>query len=528
MIRAGRSRITNSRLLQGHAAVGIVLSLFMYLSLYFGLFAIFKPFIEVWEKPSRHFPTIDATLVDYEPMLDEVLSDPDFPKNRIIVDLPGFHEDPALKIHHQFSAKACFNPAAQEKIQDEGRQTSLAMFLNGMHYARPLAKTGLFAFGLVAAGGLYLIVGGLLLVYRIRFRSAGKTQRSRFSFWHRQLLTWTAPLFLLIAICASVMGLSFDGSGPLSTIVTKGEKPNIRPIIGPVLFPEDAPLTAANRPAVMLPIRDLVRRAQQIDSGIRFQRLTLINWNDQTARIKIEGFDPRRPFLNGVTNQPSIVLDAQTGEVIAHKRVADRPWCVLLTESVYFIHLLFGVGLLTRSVVFLAMAACWVAIFLGVMLWLEKKKTPFKDKAPFYHWMDKFSLAVMVGVIPATGVLLVLQWLLPFDLAHRLVWQQGFFFNAWLATLCWSFYEIDSKAAAKKLLFVGAVLFMFAPVLHGLKTGFGPQELMQGGMAGIFAVDAGFFISGLLLLTASFRLPSDNKKAIQPWMPKHGKGYGNV
>jgi hypothetical protein len=28
-----------------------------------------------------------------------------------------------------------------------------------------------------------------------------------------------------------------------------------------------------------------------------------------------------------------------------------------------------------------------------------------------------------------------LQWLLPFDLADRLVWQQGVFFNLWLASL---------------------------------------------------------------------------------------------
>jgi hypothetical protein len=162
------------------------------------------------------------------------------------------------------------------------------------------------------------------------------------------------------------------------------------------------------------------------------------------------------------------------------------------------------------------------------MLWLEKKKTPFKGKAPFYHWMDKFSLAVMIGVIPATGLLFNLQWLLPFDLDHRLVWQQGGFFNCWLATLCWSFYEIDSKAAAKKFLFVGGMLFMVAPVLHGLETGFGPRGLIQGGMIDILAVDVGLFISGLLLFAVSFRLSADDRKTIKSLAPKHEKRYGNV
>jgi hypothetical protein len=69
------------------------------------------------------------------------------------------------------------------------------------------------------------------------------------------------------------------------------------------------------------------------------------------------------------------------------------------------------------------------------MLWFEKKASPFEGKAPFYHWMAKRSLSVMIGVVPATGALFNLQWLLPFDLADRLVWQQGVFFNLWLASL---------------------------------------------------------------------------------------------
>ncbi len=525
---SNRSRITNSRLLRWHAAVGIMLSLLMYLSLYFGLFAIFKPFIEVWEKPSRHFPVVDVSYIDYEPMLAEVLTDPDFPKSNILIDLPGFYEDPALAIYHQFTPKNVFNPATGEKLKDEGRQTSLAMFLNGMHYGRPLMKAGLTVFGLMAAGSLFLIVGGLFLVYRIRFKSTGKTVRGRYSLWHRRLLTWTSPFFLLIVLCASVMGISFDGAGLLTSIVTKGEKNDIRPIIGPVLFPEAKPVTPANHSATMLPIRDLVKRAAEMEPVVRLQRLTLINWGDPTARIKIEGFDPRRPFLNGVTNRPTIILDARDGSLIEHRRVGDRPWSVLLTEGVYFIHLLFGVGILLRTLVFLAMAACWVAIFFGVMLWLEKKKKPFKGKAPFYHWMDKLSLAVMIGVIPATGVLFTLQWLLPFDLENRLVWQQGAFFNCWLATFCWSFHEIDSKAAARKFLSVGGALFMCASVLHGLKTGFGPQALIQGGLTNIFAVDAGLFIFGLLFLGISRRLPVKNKETARFPAPKQKKRYGNV
>ena len=34
---------------------------------------------------------------------------------------------------------------------------------------------------------------------------------------------------------------------------------------------------------------------------------------------------------------------------------------------------------------------------LGVMLWLTKKAKKFNGKAPFYHWMAKLSVAVIIG-----------------------------------------------------------------------------------------------------------------------------------
>ncbi|WP_044350360.1 PepSY-associated TM helix domain-containing protein [Dethiosulfatarculus sandiegensis] len=500
------SHVYKQRLYRGHVAMGIICSLLLYNSLFFGLYAIFMPYIRVWEKPSRHFPTMEITEINYEPMLEEALSDPNLSGEEILLDLPGAGEDPALQISQRHSPKIVFNPITQKRIKDEGGSSNLAMFLNGMHYGRPLKKLGTTIFGLVAAGVLFLIIGGLILISVLDFKGSKKSNRNIFSFWHRKLLLWGSAPLLIIVLCATVMGLSFVGSGPLVYLTTHGEKTNIRPLILPVLFPKDKPIPKLNEPVPMLPLKELIKKAQKVNSNINFQKLTLINWGDKSAKIKLEGYNPYVPFLNGVSNKPSIVLNGYDGNLIKQSKVMDRPWGVLLTDSVYFLHLLFGVDIFTRSLVFLLMLGCCTGIALGVMLWLEKKKKYFGKNIPFYHWVSKLSLAFMIGVIPATGILLNLQWLLPFDMKDRLIWQQGLFFDFWIAAFAWSFYRIHSKIAAMELLTLGGFLYFIVPVIYCIQNRSTPMEMIHNDMLTIFIVNLAFATLGVIFLRVAYVL----------------------
>jgi hypothetical protein len=271
------------------------------------------------------------------------------------------------------------------------------------------------------------------------------------------------------------------------------------------LFPEEKAEPAAGETAPMLPIARLVQKGQDAAPHLKIQRLVLYNWGDKTARIQLEGADRSAPFLTGVTNTPYIILNAVDGRVLKTVKTTDRPWPVLLTEGIYCIHLLFGVNIYLRLVIFMASLACLIAVGCGVMVHLEKQVKKFKGRAPFYHWLEKFSLAFMIGVIPATALLFNLQWLLPFDLKDRVVWQQGLFFDLWAATLFWSFYKVDTHGTAKLFLGLGGVLFMLAPVLHFLKTGISPVTLFQNHMTHILWVDAGLMFLGLVLTAAAVK-----------------------
>ncbi len=521
-----KSKLLKQRLYRLHVSSGITFSLLMYIAVFFGIFAILLPYIQVWEKPSRHFKVADITKIDYSEMIDPVISNPDFPNNNIIIKLPGYKNDPALHITHKFTEPKLFNPESREAINQEGLKSQLASFLNGMHYGEPLKTVGYTIFGFMAVGVMFLIIGGLFLVYILKFQNNGKNQQSTFSKWHRKIFTWVFPPFIIITLTGALMCIGYAGAGPMTYLTTKGEKSDILSLIGPVLTPTQAIVKRLNEEVPMLPIGKLIKKAQEINPQIEFQQLKLINWKDKTARVELIGYNPYKPFLNGVINKPKIILNAVDGKLIKHIKVMDRPWSILVTDSLYFLHLLFGVDIFTRLFIsFLMLLSCF-GIGFGVMLWLEKKAKKFDKKINFYHWLGKLSLSVMIGVIPSTALLFNLQWILSFDLENRVFIQKAIFFNFWLATLTWAFYRTNSYQAAKEFIYLGGTLFITAPILHFINSGFSPITLATSGMVNILSVDIGLFLTGTILLVVAKKLPKDRLDAKSFWN-KNQKRYNN-
>lgn len=507
------SKLFKQRLQRVHVSLGISFSLLMYIAVFFGIFAILLPYIQVWEKPSRHFEVADVSKINYSSMIDPVISNPSFPKNNIIISLPGYKNDPALMISHLFTKPIVFNPKTQKEVKDEGESSHLAWFLNGMHYGAPLKNIGYTIFGFMAVAGMFLVIGGIILILSIKFSNSGKNKQSKFSKWHRKIFTWVFPPFIIITLTGAMMNIGYSTSHGMTYLASHGKTTDIARLVAPVLYPEPEIVKRADISASMLPISTLIIKAKQINPNIDFQELTLVNWNDKSAQIQLKGYNPYKPFLNGIYNKPTVILSAVDGSLIQSIKVLDKHWTVLFTDSIYFLHLLFGVDVLTRIFISLIMLCSSFALGFGVMLYLEKKAKKFEAKIPFYHWLGKLSLSIMIGVIPSTGFIFTLQWLLPFDLHERIVWQEGGFFVFWLATLTWSFYRISSYKATKEFLYLGGFLFISAVLSHFYVSGFTPIELYQRGMNTILNVDITLFVFGVLLIIAANKVPKNTEEA---------------
>lgn len=516
-----KTKLLKHRLYTIHSSLGIAISLFMYVSLFFGVFTIFKPFIEVWEKPSRHFERSNLNNINHEKILDSVISNPDYPKSNIHIELPGLSKDPTIRITHRFMKGEYFNPNTAEKIQLKDEYTYLGGFLNHLHYGRPLMIIGKVIFGLVAIGTMVLLIGGLILVIKLKFQNNGKNQRANFSKWHRKIFIYTSPIFLIIVLTGALMNIGYLTSKPLTSIVTNGESNNIFAVTNKILKPVDKSIELQNEKASMLDIKELIKNAKEVNADANFQEIRLINWKDKTARVEFIGYNPYKPFVNGVYNKEKVLLNAVDGSLIKDTRAEDSSWTIIFADAFYFIHLLYDVDIFIRTFVALLMILTSFAVGFGVMHWLEKKAKVYDKKVVFYHWMGKISLATMLGVIPATALLFISQWLLSFDLENKTTIQQVIFYISWLATLSWSFFRINSYIAAKEFLFSGGILFIIASLIHQKVSTFYLFDLYKAEMFDILSVDIALIFIGCILIYISKNLPSNREQSKIFWNKKY-------
>ncbi|MBF7071763.1 PepSY domain-containing protein, partial [Arcobacter butzleri] len=136
---------------------------------------------------------------------------------------------------------------------------------------------------------------------------------------------------------------------------------------------------------------------------------------------------------------------------------------------------------------------------------------------PVYQGFGKLSLAVMIGVIPATGLLFFLQWILPFDMENKSLIQQGLFATFWVGTFTYSFYKLNSYKTAKEFLYLGGILFILSPIVHFINSGFSPIKLLNQEVYTVLGTDIGLFIFGLILLIIAKKLPTNREKIQAFW-----------
>ncbi|RBQ30897.1 ABC transporter permease, partial [Arcobacter sp. FW59] len=269
--------------------------------------------------------------------------------------------------------------------------------------------------------------------------------------------------------------------------------------------------------ASMLSLNELTNKALQINKDIDFKWIRLANWEDKDAKITFRGHNQYVPFLKDEQTFPSITLSAVDGSLIEEKLFENRHYSFIISDSIHYLHILVNHGIWLRLFVFVTMLLCTLAVGFGVLLYLEKQARKFPTTTPVYNWVSKFCLAGMVGVIPATGLLFFLQWLLPFDMEDRVAIQHGLFATFWIGTLTYSFYKLNSYQTAKEFLYIGGVLFALSPIVHFIFSGFSPIRLLNEEIYTVLAVDIGLFVFGLILLYVAKKLPTNRIKIQEFW-----------
>lgn len=525
-----KSKLFKQRLQRVHQSVGIIFALFMYIAVFFGIFAILLDYITPWEKPSQHIKMIDPMKIDYGAIVEPVLADSNFPKENLIrIRLPGTHGNTTGVIFTRYIDEAYyFNPHTKKMIQDEGEQSEMGEFLNHMHFGAELGDVGFYGFGFMATAVLFLGISGILLVLKIKYKNSSNTTTSKFSKYHRKIFVWTFAPFILITLTGALINIGFTGSTVMAKLVSKGEAYKVSQLVDQVKKKSEMPeFERKNIPAQMLSINELFEKAKEIAPDTTYAMIALNNWGDVTATAHFYGYDQPLILFNGIYIMPGVMLSAVDGSLIKEHKVMDAHWSRLFQNAIFFFHFLYGVNVWIKLLIATLMSLSLVAIGFGVLLYLEKKNRKIPLHIPTFDWMGRLSLSVMLGVLPATGFLFVSQWLFPIDMENRVTLQKGIFILIWLGTLTWSFYRLNTYQVAKEFLTLGGILFLLSPIVHSINSGFSPIELLSGEMYAILGVDIGLFILGVVLLYVAKKLPVNREKVQEFWTKRLNKGEEN-
>ena len=491
-------------LLQSHTGIGITIAAFFYIALFFGTISMLGPYLGTWEKPSRHFSPVQKKAIDLDALISPLLECGDWPDSGIRVTLPG-RRDPALSIGHRFIDPVYLHPVTGTVLRHEGR--GLTRFLVNLHSGRVLGRTGVYIMGLGAVGVLFLGINGwwLILSHRDHSVSLWRWKTGAWLRWHRKLAQWLFPVLFILALTSTLFGVGFPFGGGLAYVASLGAKASTHAVLGPVIFSPKNKLTPSGQKAKMASLNQLYRKACNDFTAVDIQTIGLDHWGDKNAVITFSGPLKKRRWLTERINRLSITYRATDGGLLMKEEIGNVHWVKKLLSGFYFFHFLTDAGPFVRWLMFFCGFGLCIGVGAPVLAWIWKRPDRKRGGWRYFVWSRIF-ITFFWGLLPATAILFLLHWLLPQDLAERMVWLKGIFYLIWQSTLIWTIVQENDRKAAGSLLIAAGACLCAAPVVHGFSTGFFFWTSFAAGLSVVAWVDMGLMCAGGLCLWCGLKL----------------------
>ncbi len=264
--------------------------------------------------------------------------------------------------------------------------------------------------------------------------------------------------------------------------------------------------SAAGVPAHMLPLAELVQRAQQQWKGAATASVTVYHPNDANASV---GVSQRADSLS--IDAPSVLFDAIDGRLLQR---SGEPGGASETRGVmYGLHiarfatpflrvLFFGSGLL----------GC-LMVASGVVLWAVKERPKHQKSGKIgfgLRLVDSLNIGAVAGLPIAFATFFWANRLVPVGIEGRIDAEENTFFYAWAAALLAAFMWPKRPMWAWQL-YTGALLFVGIPVVNALTTQIHLGVTLPAGNWALAGVDLVCLGLGLCLAVAGWRM--------QHWQP---------
>lgn len=489
-----------------HKLIGINVLLVFFISIFFGLFTIYKPYIHIWESKDKHFKNIAIEDINLDKCVSKIAEyKKQYPnhkeekENFIPVLLPNiiFTANNSIALFEKEGID--LNPYTCEEISH--KEFEISDFFEKLHYGGIGNILIVFIFGFVSVAVLFLTLTGILIVIKTKYPNRKtKSSKAFFAKYHRLLLIYTIPLIIMFALTGALFNLGVYTSPLITNYLTKGKTSNILELEKNILRDKPLEVKANDEKTKNLELNKLYKEAKAQFGDISFYLMEIYNYKNKNSKVKFIGYEPNNYFVSSVYNETFIVLDAKTGKVISKKMADDGTFTEKLLDSLFYLHFLKTFGDIPRHIFILISFFILVGISFALTLWLSRaNKTSFS-----YKFMRPFSFSIILGSIFGTALLFATTWIIPLEYIYL---QELVFYLSFLCIFAYLYVRNNLFLSTKTILIMSSILFFIAFISHWLNSGFSPLRSYMEGLKEVFIMDIALLSLSILLLFLTMKLP---------------------
>lgn len=482
---------------RSHTIIGLLVLFLFYMSTYFGTLIFFIPYFKVWESPSRHFVPALEHAFNIDSILNGVLEKYHFTGSKPVeITFPSFH-DPLLKISSESQNSLYLNPVSLEVVTLEKSENSVSTFFNELHTGMVVPLVGMPLMGIASVGILFLTLGGfwLYLYKRKQTLPPKNSWRQTWLSWHKITGLALIPYALVFALTGSFLGLMLSYAQPFAWSASHKEESSMRKLVAPILFAQPN-YKSADTITTMLPLSKLESLAREHYPSLNILSATLYHYGKEGANVRFRGYDTDNIAQSGRINRLSVTLSASNGALVEKKSLENTHRMNRVLSAFYYFHFISDNTLGMRVLLACFGALLAFCLVSGYLLWAEKKlhQTGF-----WGDLLNRVSIAVLIGIIPSSAIVLFLQWFLAMELFDKEMWIRGSFYAFWSFWLFYSVFERSIVTIICRMLRSAGWLLVVAVLLHELKSGFFIWNSFMQGIWTLFYMDVMLLLGAILL-----------------------------
>ncbi len=522
-----------------HTWFGLVLGFVLMVAFFFGSLSVFDREIDRWALPqtrieAQPMASFDKILASRfaeitEPEPEEI----EAASKRVTQPLPDkltpahfgaytTHRDPVLGMYVGFDVPNSTLPDdhAYGEITIDPRDGHVlphdqlaigSAFFYPMHFSLHITwyEVGYWIVALAAMAMLAAIVSGVVMHRKIfreffTFRPGKKLLRSTLDL-HNLTGVVALPFHFLWALSGLIIfaGVYFPVLDKMMQPLVEAHEREEATHTGLDILPSGKPGTLASVDAMVAVAKERwASRGVPGEVGFLFVN----HVGNSNASVSIY-----RDSTDRVATAEGLHFEGSTGRILFE----DPPTGPIETVNAFLtgMHLQQFKHWTLRWLIFVGGLLSSVCIATGFIFFVEKRKHAHaREGFGGSRWVDALAVTTVTGMVVATLFMLVMNRVLPEDLAHRDTWEKSSFWAAWLLTLLHATWRSQavlqarmSKAWAEQSWAI-ALLGALAVVLNAVTTGDHLGRTLSAGYWPVAGVDLMLLAAALVAVIAARKL----------------------